>query len=74
MHADEPIWHDGKIVGSVTSGGYAHWAQKSVAIGFLPTELIQAGTQVEIELLGKKRPASVITEALFDPQLTYLRA
>lgn len=74
VHADEPIWHNGKIVGSVTSGGYAHWAQKSVAISFLPPELIQAGTQVEIELLGKKRSATVITEALFDPQLSYLRA
>lgn len=74
VHGDEPIWHNGKIVGSVTSGGYAHWAQKSVAIGFLPPDLIQTGTQVEIELLGKKRPATVITEALFDPQLTYLRA
>ena len=74
VHGDEPIWHEGKIVGAVTSGGYAHWAEKSVAMGFLPPELIQTGTQVEIELLGKKRPSTVITEALFDPQLSYLRA
>ena len=36
---DEPIWHDGKVVGWVTSGGYAHWADKSLAMGYVPREL-----------------------------------
>jgi dimethylglycine dehydrogenase len=43
--ADEPIWHDGAVVGFVTSGGYAHYVDKSVALGLLPTELIVDGAQ-----------------------------
>ena len=67
VNADEPIWKDGELVGFVTSGGYAHWAKKSVAIGFLPPEMHIDGTEVEIEILGKKRSARLITEPLFDP-------
>ncbi len=65
--ADEPIWHDNNVVGFVTSGGYAHYSQKSVAIGFLPVALIEEGRQVEIEILGERRRATLFTETLFDP-------
>ena len=36
---DEPIWHKGKVVGWVTSGGYAHYVDKSMAQGYVPKEL-----------------------------------
>jgi dimethylglycine dehydrogenase len=71
--ADEPIWKDGSVVGFVTSGGYAHYAEKSVAIGFLPQEMIAEGAAFEIEILGELRPATVITEPLFDPQAIRMR-
>jgi dimethylglycine dehydrogenase len=70
---DEPIWHDGKVVGFVTSGGYAHHAQKSVALGFLPVELIEEGREVEIEILGELCKAHLITEPLFDPGAERMR-
>lgn len=70
---DEPIWHDHKVVGFVTSGGYAHHAQKSVALGFLPVELMAEGREVEIEILGKHCKARMITEALFDPKAERMR-
>ena len=65
---DEPIWKDGAVVGFVTSGGYAHFSEKSVALGFLPVEMIEEGQTVEIEILGDLRPARLITEPLFDPK------
>ncbi len=71
--ADEPIWKDGQVVGFVTSGGYAHFAEKSVAIGFLPVEMIEEGVQVEIEILGEMYKAIRITEALFDPKNERMR-
>ncbi len=37
---DEPIWHDGKVVGWVTSGGYAHTVERSLAQGYVPKELV----------------------------------
>jgi dimethylglycine dehydrogenase len=66
--ADEPIWHDGEVVGFVTSGGYAHYVQKSVAYGFLPPALIKPDQRVQIEILGDRRDAHLITEPLFDPK------
>jgi dimethylglycine dehydrogenase len=69
----EPIWHDGDVVGYVTSGGYSHYAQKSIAFGFLPLELIEEGRQVEIEILGEMIPARLYSRPLFDPDNEYLR-
>ena len=66
--ADEPIWKNGDVVGFVTSGGYAHYVEKSVALGFLPTELIEDGAEVEIEILGDLRKAHLVSEPLFDPK------
>ena len=70
---DEPIFYEGEIAGFVTSGGYAHYSQKSVAIGFLPTELMRADPQVEIEILGEKCPAKLQTEVLFDADGSRMR-
>jgi dimethylglycine dehydrogenase len=66
--ADEPIWQDGEVVGFVTSGGYAHYVGKSVALGLVPVGTIEAGARFEIEILGDLKPARLVTEPLFDPQ------
>lgn len=71
--ADEPIWHDGAVVGFVTSGGYAHYSKTSVALGFLPIELIQDGREVEIEILGERRKATVFSATLYDPDNAIMR-
>ncbi|MCZ6846152.1 MAG: aminomethyltransferase family protein, partial [Alphaproteobacteria bacterium] len=70
---DEPIWLDGAVVGFVTSGGYAHHSGVSVALGFLPVDMIEDGRAVEIEILGAMRKARLITEALFDPKAERMR-
>lgn len=74
VNAYEPIWHGGEVVGFVTSGGFSHHSQKSVAFGFLPNALIAQGQQVAIELLGEMIAATLYTDPLFDPQNQYLRS
>lgn len=69
----EPIWHAGTVIGFCTSGGYSHYAQKSVAQGFVPTAQAQEGLAVEIEILGQMRPARLITTPLFDPDGARMR-
>jgi len=66
---DEPIWHDGKVVGWVTSGGYGHHAGASIALGYVPTELAElAGDGAfEIEIIGRRRPARIQPQAIVDP-------
>lgn len=64
--AYEPIWVDGNVVGFCTSGGYSHWTGKSVAMGFVPVELIREGLEAEIEILGVRRKARMISQPLWD--------
>lgn len=64
--AYEPIWLDGAVVGFCTSGGYSHYAGKSIAMGFVPVDRAADGLEVEIEILGKMHAARLITTALFD--------
>ncbi len=69
----EPIWKDDSVVGFVTSGGFAHFVGKSVAFGFLPSELISDGQTVEIEILGTRCPARLYSQPLFDPKAERMR-
>jgi len=64
---DEPIWHKSKVVGWVTSGGFAHHLGKSMAQGYIPKELV-GDDEFEIEIIGKMRKAQINHEALFDPK------
>jgi dimethylglycine dehydrogenase len=70
---DEPIWVDGKVVGWVTSGGFGHGVDQSLAQGYVPTALVKPGMQLEIEILGERRPAHLQTEPPFDPQALRMR-
>ena len=64
---DEPVTHDGKAVGWVTSGGYAHWSGKSIALAYVPAELARRNDGIGIEILGATRHGTIATEAPFDP-------
>jgi dimethylglycine dehydrogenase len=70
---DEPIWHEGKVVGWVTSGGYGHGVHKSLALGYVPTALA-AQNNFEIEIIGERRPATRLSAPAFDPQGLRMRA
>ena len=71
---NEPIWHEGKVVGWVTSGGYAHWSKASCALGYVPAALAEADEGFEIEVVGVRRAASRIAEPLFDPTGSRMRS
>lgn len=71
---DEPIWHDGSVVGAVTSGGYGHSAQASIALGYIPAELAAADTGFEVEIIGARRTARRLDAAAFDPRGLRMRS
>ena len=64
---DEPIWHEGRVVGWVTSGAYGHRIQRSLALGYVPAAVAGATDGFEIEILGERRRARRETAAVFDP-------
>ena len=65
---DEAVWKDGEVVGWITSGGYAHYSGVSLALGYIPTELTTATSGFEIEIIGRRRPASLQHEPVLDPE------
>lgn len=69
------LWHDGKIVGETTSGGWGHRIDKSIALGMLRADLAEPDTAIEIEIFGDRFKAVVQKdEPLWDPKNERLRA
>ena len=70
----EAIYKDGEVVGRGTSGGYGWRCGKSLALGLVRVDLAKIGTELEIEILGKKYQAIVIEESPFDSKNECLRS
>ncbi len=60
---------DWRVIGWVTSGGYAHGVEASMAQGYVPAALAERAEEglFEIEILGKRCPARIAVEPPFDP-------
>ncbi|MEM8625920.1 MAG: FAD-dependent oxidoreductase [Pseudomonadota bacterium] len=70
---DEPIFFDGTVVGWVTSGGYAHNAAQSMALGYVPKEHANAEGPWAIEVLGEILPARRQFAPVFDANAERMR-
>jgi dimethylglycine dehydrogenase len=70
---DEPIWHDGKTVGWVTSGAFGHRVNHSLALGYVPAALAAADSGFEIEIIGERHKAHRLAGPAFDPSGTLMR-
>ena len=62
----EPVFDDGEVIGFVTSGGYAHYSQQSVAMALIPAEDAIDGKKLAVEILGQQRPAVITSTHLVD--------
>jgi dimethylglycine dehydrogenase len=71
---NEAVHAGDRVVGITTSGGYAHWLEKSLAVAYLDAALAVPGTALEVEVLGHRRSARVLVEPPFDPANARLRA
>lgn len=67
----EPVFHNGKSVGYVTSAGFGFTIRKPVAYAWLPSTLGE-GDSVEIEFFGRRIKATVTAEPLYDPDMKRL--
>ena len=72
---DEPVWHNGEVIGWITSGGYAHWVEKSLAQGYIPAGLAEETGEgaFEIEILGEMCKATILPDPPFDPKAERMR-
>ena len=62
--AYEPVFINGTVQGFCTSGGYSHYAEKSIAFALVPRTAVTDDLRVEIEILGQLRPAKRLLEPL----------
>ncbi len=70
----EPIWRDGAMVGFVTSGGYGHTLDKSLAMALVNKDAAAPGTALSVHVVGVERPATVIAPSPYDPSGKVMRA
>lgn len=69
------LWHDGKVVGETTSGGWGHRIGKSIALGMVRPDLTEPGTRLEVEIFGERFAATVQPDQpLWDPKNERIRA
>lgn len=66
---DEPIWHGDTVVGWITSGGYAHFTRMSLALGYVDAAIATdpGDTPFEVEIIGRRLPATLLHEPVLDP-------
>ena len=70
----EPVWHDGQKVGFVTSGGYGHCVDASLAMALVDRDQAAEGTELSVHIVGVERPATVIAASPYDPGGMAMRA
>jgi len=70
---NEPVYHNNKIVGVVTSGGYGFRTKKSLAFAYVKSDLANGGN-LEIEIQGQRRKAKILDKVVYDPDNQKLRA
>lgn len=61
---------DGNVIGEITSGGFGPTAGGPVAMGYIARKFTKAGTDVQLIVRGKARPAK-ITKLPFAPHNYY---
>jgi 4-methylaminobutanoate oxidase (formaldehyde-forming) len=75
IYGGEAVWRDGRLLGRLRSGGYGYTVGRNIGFVYLPVDLAQAdGAPLEIEVFGKRVPAGVAPDVLYDPQGARIRA
>lgn len=64
---NEPVFHEGRLCGITTSGGYGHTLRTGLALAYLDMDAAVENTKLAVELLGDQTGASVIADSPYDP-------
>jgi aminomethyltransferase len=63
-----PVHLEGQATGAVTSGTYAPFLQKSIGLCYLPALEAEVGTEIEIDVRGRRVPAKVVPTPFYKRQ------
>ena len=56
-----------KSIGYITSGGFAHFVNKSIAFSYIDESQIKEDNKIQVEINGNLFNCSIIKEPLYDP-------
>jgi len=70
----EPIWLGSEIVGFVTSGGYGHSAELSLAMGYVLTSVPDNQQGLSVTILGERRDCRILPQPAVDPSGSRMRS
>ena len=71
---NEAVTKDGKSIGYVTSGGFAHYVDKSIAFSYLDKNILNSDEKIQVEINGNFYNCSIIKEPLYDPSGKKMRS
>jgi len=71
---NEAVMKDGKSIGYVTSGGFAHYVNKSIAFSYLDKNILNSDEKIQVEINGNFYNCSIIKEPLYDPSGKNMRS
>lgn len=74
IYGGEAVYHEGRVLTRVRSGGYGFTLKKNILYAYLPTELAKQGNRFMIDLIEGRREAEVTASVLFDPKGERARA
>ncbi|WP_209506675.1 MULTISPECIES: FAD-dependent oxidoreductase [unclassified Ruegeria] len=66
-HGGEAVMLDGRVIGSTASVAFGHTVGKILAFAYIKPQAAKAGTELEVVIHGKPRPARVLDEPAYDP-------
>jgi dimethylglycine dehydrogenase len=64
----ESVWHDGKPVGQISSGGYGYATGAYLAYAYIRPELNRVGNEFEVLVMGEPRRAVIVEQCVYDPE------
>ena len=78
LYHHEPVWRDGKPAGYITSANYGHFLGAAIGLGYVKGPVGESAADVlassyEIEVAGRRVPATASLKPMYDPEAKRVR-
>jgi aminomethyltransferase len=60
-----PVLHEGVVLGETTSGSLSPTLGRGIAMAYVPAACAEPGTQLEVEVRGRRFPATVVKRPMY---------
>jgi 4-methylaminobutanoate oxidase (formaldehyde-forming) len=68
LFGGESVYQNGKIIDRIRSACYGYSVDKDIALVYLPLDLSEPGTNLEVEVMGNIVEAKVVSLPIVDPK------